>query len=79
MFEESTGVPINKGPTIPKSKKVKTPVSLIDIFPTVVDSLKLVKNSSDKDLPGSFFLKIANQEDNYERFFCQSITLLHLL
>ena len=42
MFEESAGVPmIIKGPNIPKSKKIKTPVSLVDIFPTVVDSLKL--------------------------------------
>ena len=40
MFEESAGIPmIIKGPDISKSK-IKTPVSLVDIFPTVVDSLK---------------------------------------
>ena len=34
---------IIKGPNVPKGKKIKTPVSLVDIFPTVVDSLKLKK------------------------------------
>jgi choline-sulfatase len=68
MFEESAGVPmILKGPEIPISKKIKTPVSLVDIFPTVIDSLKLSKNKKDDDLPGKSLLEIANEEDNYER------------
>ena len=40
---------IIKGPNVPKGK-IKTPVSLVDIFPTVVDSLKLKKNIKDTDL-----------------------------
>ena len=68
MFEESAGVPmIMKGPSVPKAKRTKTPVSLIDIFPTVVDSLNLNENSQDSDLPGSSLLKIANEDDNYDR------------
>lgn len=68
MFEESAGVPmILKGPNLPKSKKIKTPVSLVDIFPTVVDSLNLSPNSRDTDLPGKSLLKIAQETDDYER------------
>ena len=68
MFEESAGIPmIAKGPNIPKSKKITTPVSLVDIFPTVVDSLKLRKNSKDNDLPGRSLLDIAAQKNDYER------------
>jgi len=68
MFEESAGVPmILRGPNLPKSKKIKTPVSLVDIFPTVVDSLNLSPNSRDIDLPGKSLLKIAEEKDDYER------------
>ena len=68
MFEESAGVPmIMKGPNVPKSKRIKTPVSLVDIFPTVVDSLNLNKNPKDNDLPGKSLLEIAIGKDNYDR------------
>ena len=68
MFEESAGVPmILKGPEIPISKKIKTPVSLVDIFPTVIDSLKLSKKKKDDDIPGKSLLKISNEKDDYER------------
>ena len=68
MFEESAGVPmIIKGPNLPVSKKVKTPVSLVDIFPTVIDSLELDKNIKDDNLPGKSLLIIANEDDDYQR------------
>jgi choline-sulfatase len=68
MFEESAGVPmIIKGPNLPVSKKVKTPVSLVDIFPTVIDSLELDKNIKDDNLPGKSLLTIANEDDDYQR------------
>ena len=68
MFEESAGVPmIITGPDIPKSKKVKTPVSLVDIFPTVIDSLGITQNVEDDNLPGKSLIKIANDNDDYER------------
>ena len=68
MHEESAGIPmIIKGPDIPKSKKVKTPVSLVDIFPTVIDNLRLKNNINDNNLPGKSLIKIANDNDDYER------------
>ncbi len=68
MFEESAGIPmIMKGPNIPKNKKVKTPVSLIDIFPSVIDGLNISSNSEDRNLPGKSLIKISNDDDDYER------------
>lgn len=68
MFEESAGIPmIMKGPNIPKNKKIKTPVSLIDIFPSVIDGLNLTSNSEDRNLPGKSLIKICNDVDDYER------------
>ncbi len=68
MFEESAGIPmIIKGPNIPQFKISHTPVSLVDVFPTVVESLELKKNIVDKDLPGSSLIKLANEKDDYER------------
>ena len=68
MFEESAGIPmIMRGPDIPKGKKIKTPVSLVDVFPTVIDNLKLTNHIDDRNLPGKSLIEIANKQDDYER------------
>ena len=68
MFEESAGIPmIIRGPDIPKGKKIKTPVSLVDVFPTVIDNLKLTNHKDDRNLPGKSLIEIANNQDDYER------------
>ena len=68
MFEESAGIPmIMRGPDIPKGKKIKTPVSLVDVFPTVIDNLKLTNLKDDRNLPGKSLIEIANNQDDYER------------
>ena len=68
MFEESAGIPmIMRGPDIPKGKKIKTPVSLVDVFPTVIDNLKLTNHKDDRNLPGKSLIEIANNQDDYER------------
>jgi len=68
MFEESAGIPmIMRGPDIPKGKKIKTPVSLVDVFPTVIDNLKLTNHIDDRNLPGKSLIEIANNQDDYER------------
>ncbi|MAL21555.1 MAG: sulfatase, partial [Crocinitomicaceae bacterium] len=68
MFEESAGIPmIMRGPDIPKGKIIKTPVSLVDVFPTVIDNLKLTNHKDDRNLPGKSLIEIANNQDDYER------------
>ncbi|MDP6049950.1 MAG: sulfatase-like hydrolase/transferase [SAR202 cluster bacterium] len=65
MYEESVAVPIILSePIKPKGKIVKTPVSLIDVFPTILDAFDLNKVA---DTPGRSLFEIANENNNSER------------
>jgi choline-sulfatase len=64
FYEESVGVPcIIKGSTIPAGKVCKTPVSLIDIHPTILKTAGI--NPEEK--PGTSLVDLANAEDDPER------------
>ena len=68
MLEESAGVPlILKGPGIPTGKTVGTPVSLADIYPTLLDAVGLAPGPQEDGLPGSSLLPIANAGDDDSR------------
>ena len=68
MYEESVGIPlITAGPDIPKSKKIKTPVSLLDFYPTILDAAGIEPNKDDKARPGKSLWKIADQNDDVGR------------
>ena len=68
MYEESVGIPlITAGPDIPKSKKIKTPVSLLDFYPTILDTAGIVPNKDDQARPGKSLWKIADQKDDNGR------------
>jgi len=68
MHEESAGIPmIMAGPDIPKDKVVQTPVSIVDLFPTILECTGVSTHKDDEDLPGSSLLEIANVEDNPDR------------
>ncbi len=59
MFEESVGVPmIIKGPGIPVSVN-ETIVSLLDIYPTLLDGFGIELSDEEKSLPGKSILPIA--------------------
>ena len=65
FYEESVGIPlIMAGPDIPVSKVCQTPVSLIDIYPTILDTANL---SVESRKPGRSLTKIANEQDNNGR------------
>ena len=60
LFEESAGIPlIMAGPDVPGGKTVSTPVSLVDGFPTVIESVGAQHDAADADLPGTSLLAIA--------------------
>ena len=64
FFEESVGIPcIIKGPDIPAGKVCKTPVSLIDIYPTILKSAGINHRAK----PGTSLNDIANSNDEPER------------
>ena len=65
FFEESVGIPlIIAGPDVPVGKICKTPVSLIDIYPTILETANLSVGSRK---PGRSLTKIANEQDNNGR------------
>jgi choline-sulfatase len=63
MYEESVGVPmIMAGPDVPEGQVVSTPVSLVDIYPTVVESAGGSLSAEERQLPGRSLIRIANGE-----------------
>ena len=66
MYEESAGVPmILKGPGVPAGKRVKTPVSLVDSYQTIVEGVGLALDERERaELPGSSLLEIARADDH---------------
>ena len=68
MFEGSAGIPLLlAGPDIPAGRTVATPVSLLDVFPTILDSVGLPLAPEDADLPGASLLRIAAAPDDHTR------------
>ncbi len=66
--EESAGIPlIMAGPDIPEHEKNYTPVSLIDLYQTILDGAGAPLGEGDEELPGKSLLKIAADGDNVER------------
>ncbi len=65
MYEESVGIPmVLAGDDVPKGAIVKTPVSLIDVFPSILDAFNIKK--PDK-MNGCSLFEIANTAEDQER------------
>ena len=61
MYEESAGIPmIIAGPDVPQGMVCETPVSLVDAFPTYLQSMGVDAQPEDADLPGVSLIDIAN-------------------
>lgn len=61
MYEESAGIPlIFSGEGIPKNAVCDTPVSLVDIFPTIMEGVGESPHKEDQGLPGESLFAIAN-------------------
>lgn len=70
MNDESAGIPmIVSGPDIPRGHKVNTPVSLVDVYPTVLDAVGVQDHNPDQyDRSHSrSLLQLANEADCAER------------
>lgn len=66
MYEESVGVPcIVAGPDVPQGHVCTTPVSLIDVCPTILASANLRNQIGDR--PGRSLVDLANQPDDLDR------------
>jgi choline-sulfatase len=68
MYEESTGIPlIMAGPDITKGAVCATPVSLVDVYPTIVAAAGLDPDDQPGDLPGRSLFGIAAAPDDLDR------------
>ena len=64
FYEESVGIPcIIKGPDIPAGKICKTPVSLVDVHPTILKNAGITPEAK----PGTSLVDLANAKDDPER------------
>lgn len=53
MYEEAVGVPlVLNGPGIPAGRRVRTPVSLIDAYPTIIEAVGEQPTPGELELPG---------------------------
>lgn len=59
MYEDSVAVPmLMKGPGVPTGKTVETPVSLVDLHPTIMQNAGQPLPDSDDDVPGRSLLEL---------------------
>jgi choline-sulfatase len=68
MYEESAGIPmILAGPGLPQGKVCKTPVSLADFYPTVLQTVGESLSAQEKALPGRSLLELVREPDDTQR------------
>jgi choline-sulfatase len=68
MYEESVGIPmLLSGPDVASGKVVQTPVSLIDLFPTILAGAGVETPDQFKALPGRSLFDIAAEPDDGTR------------
>lgn len=68
MYEESAAIPfIIAGEGIPAAKVSRTPVSLVDLFPTALEVVGLRQRKPRDELPGRSLIELANACDDPER------------
>jgi choline-sulfatase len=72
MYEGAAGVPmILAGPDIPRGAVVGTNVSLVDVFPTLVEMTGAELAPADADLPGASLLRLANEPPQARTVFSE--------
>ena len=68
MFEESAAVPlIMAGPDVEAGAVVETPVSLLDFYPTILESVGVAPNGEDEKRSGRSLYRISRAPDDTER------------
>ncbi len=72
MYEEAVGVPlIMRGPGVPVGRRVRTLVSLVDGFPTILEAVGVPPQPADHDLPGRSLLRLARGKDPARTVFSE--------
>lgn len=73
MYEESAAIPmIVAGAGVPRGHTVSAPTSLVDLYPTLLDSAGLALTDEERDdLPGHSLLEMANGEAPERTVLCE--------
>jgi len=72
FYEESAGVPlIIAGPGISQNVVCREPMSLIDMFPTIVDCVGADRAAEDRDLPGCSLFEVMRGTESHRPVFCE--------
>jgi choline-sulfatase len=76
MFDESASVPLLlAGPDVPASHVCGTPVSLVDVFPTALQTVGATPEPADADIPGRSLIDIAGEPDVQRTILCENHAL----
>ncbi|MBT6337723.1 MAG: sulfatase-like hydrolase/transferase [Desulfobacula sp.] len=68
LYEESTKIPmIIAGPQVPRGQSCKTPVSLVDCYPTILQGVGISLQEEEQKLPGKSLFELMNEPENSER------------
>lgn len=68
MYEEAAKIPmIISGTGVPQNHLCSTATSLVDLFPTILESVGIDPDVKENESRGTSLLKIANQEDDPSR------------
>jgi choline-sulfatase len=72
LYDEAAAIPfILAGPDVPQSKVVKTPISLVDCFPTILEAVGASLDPDDENLPGQSLWPIAQGSDQTRTVFSE--------
>ena len=63
MYDESSAIPLLlAGPDVPVGRRVETPVSLVDLYPTVLEALDVPLTEEERSFPGRSLWTLARPQ-----------------
>ncbi len=70
MYEESSAIPLLiAGPDVPVGRRVETPVSLVDIYPSALEALGVPLTEEERSFPGESLWATAREPDQDRMVF----------
>jgi choline-sulfatase len=72
MYESSAAIPLLvSGPDVPAGRAVRTPVSTVDVFPSILQAVGVTPQPADAELPGRSLFDLAREPDQSRSVFSE--------